>query len=99
MYGTIARIKAKEGALDEIARMESGRQPKGAVSSYVFQSDENADELWLVAIFEDKESYLANADSPEQDNEYRRLRLLLKIDPEWHDGEIVFAAQALKQPC
>jgi quinol monooxygenase YgiN len=99
MYGTIAKIKGKEGALEAIVKMENGRQPKGAVSSYVFQSDEEADELWLVAIFEDKESYFANAESPEQDYEYRRLRQHLTADPEWHDGEIVFAAQALKQPC
>jgi quinol monooxygenase YgiN len=91
MYGTIARMKVKKGALEELRKMETGRQADGVMGSLVFQSDGEADELWMVAIFRDKESYFANADSPEQDEEYNRLRALLTADPEWHDGEIVFS--------
>jgi hypothetical protein len=91
MYGTIAKLKVKEGALEEIRNMEMGRQPAGYVGSLVFQSDGNAGELWLIAIFQNKDSYFANADSPEQDQEFRRLRALLTADPEWHDGEVVFS--------
>jgi hypothetical protein len=36
--------------------------------------------------FTSKESYLANANSPEQDAFYRRLRACLEADPEWIDG-------------
>jgi len=99
MYGTIAKLKVKPGALEEIRKMETGRQPEGYIGSYVFQSDQDANELWLVAIFEDKETYLANADSPEQNQEYRSMRQFLWSDPEWHDGAIVFASEPLKQPC
>jgi quinol monooxygenase YgiN len=91
MYGTIAKMKVKKGALEEIRKMETGRKPDGVMGSLVFQSDGEADELWMVAIFRDKESYFANADSPEQGEEYQRLRALLSADPEWHDGEIVFS--------
>jgi len=91
MYGTIAKMKVKKGALEEIRKMETGRRADGVMGSLVFQSDENADELWMVAIFRDKESYFANADSPEQGEEYNRLRALLLADPEWHDGEVVFS--------
>jgi hypothetical protein len=91
MYGTVAKLKVKLGALDEIRKMEMDRKPDGVMGSLVFQSDESDDELWMVAIFRDKASYFANADSPQQNAEYLRLRALLTADPEWHDGEIVFS--------
>jgi quinol monooxygenase YgiN len=92
MYGTIARIKAKKGALEQLRKMETGRQPAGYVQSYVFQSDNDPDELWLVAIFKDKTAYTANAASPEQDKEFRALMEFLESEPEWHDGEIVVSS-------
>lgn len=95
MYGTIAKMKVMKGALEEIRKMETGRQPEGFVETLVFQSDDDANELWLIAIFRDKESYFANAHSPEQDQEFQRVRALLTSDPEWHDGEVVFSTKVL----
>ncbi len=92
MYGTIARLKAKEGALEQIRKMETGRQPAGFVKSFVFRSDNDPSELWLIAIFRDKDSYQVNAASPEQDNEYRQVAKYLIDEPEWHDGEVVFSS-------
>ena len=92
MYGTIARMKAKKGALEQLRKMETGRQPAGFVHSYVFQSDTDPDELWLVALFKDKATYTANADSPEQDKEFRALMEFLKSEPEWHDGEVIVSS-------
>ena len=40
-----------------------------------------------VAVFQDKASYVGNADNPEQIAWYGRLRELLEADPEWEDGE------------
>jgi hypothetical protein len=93
MYGTVAKLIAKPGAIEELRRMESERRPAGYVGSYVLQSDQAANELWLVVLFENKESYLANADSPEQDAEFRRLMNYLITEPDWHDGEIVFSGK------
>ena len=62
------------------------RQIDGFVSAYVY--DTGGDELWGVAVFRDEESYRANANDPEQDKWYRRLREHLEADPEWHDGAI-----------
>lgn len=42
-----------------------------------------------VAVFEDKEAYLANGNAPEQDAWFRKLRALLEPDPAWEDGEYV----------
>jgi quinol monooxygenase YgiN len=93
MYGTIAKLAAKPGAIEELRRMETGRRPAGYVGSYVFQSDQDANELWLVVMFESKEAYMANADSPEQDAEFRRLMQYLSAEPEWHDGEIIYSSK------
>ncbi len=92
MYGTIAKLTAKPGAIEEIGRMETERRPAGYVGSYVYRSDQDAKELWLVVIFESKEAYMANADSPEQDAEFRKLMNFLVTEPEWHDGEIIFSS-------
>jgi hypothetical protein len=91
MYGTIAKLITKPGAIEELRRMETERHPVGYIGSYVYQSDQDAKELWLVVLFENKETYMANADSPEQDSEFRRLMNYLVTDPEWHDGEIIYS--------
>lgn len=99
MYGTIAKLKVKPGALSEIKKMESERIPRGYIGSYVFQSDNIEDEMWLVALFDNKANYLENAASSDQDQEYQKMRALLTADPEWHDGEIIFASEVMQQPC
>jgi heme-degrading monooxygenase HmoA len=99
MYGTIAKLKTKDGAVDEIRMLETMRRPVGYMGTFVFQSDEDPHEVWMVAIFDSRESYGENARSPEQDEEFRELRKNLTEEPEWHDGEIVFATEMLPQPC
>jgi hypothetical protein len=42
-----------------------------------------------VAIFKDKATYVANAESPEQDQEFKKLMQYLAAEPEWHDGEFI----------
>ena len=94
MYGTVARLRVKPGAekrLMEISQSESDLQIPGYVGQYVYRMDADAHEYYLVVIFESKEAYFANADSPEQEARYRQFRALLEQDPEWHDGEIVYA--------
>ncbi len=96
MYGTVARMKAKPGAeakLRDLLRQFERRQARGALGAYRYRTDSNPNEFYLAVMFEDKETYLANADSPEQDAEYRRIRELLAADPEWHDGEIVYVSK------
>jgi hypothetical protein len=94
MYGTIAKLATKPGVMDEIRRMEK-RRPAGFIGSYVFQSDQDSKELWLVVMFESKAAYMANADSPDQDKEFKRLMKYLSSEPEWHDGEIIFSSKSV----
>jgi heme-degrading monooxygenase HmoA len=93
MYGTVARIRAKPAAEEKLIEFTKNEQDlwiPGLIGQYVYRMNVDPNEYYLVVIFEDKESYVANADSPEQDARYREFRSLLEEDPEWHDGEIVF---------
>jgi quinol monooxygenase YgiN len=92
VYGTIARFRIKPGVKDEFVKaMDSfgDAMIRGWVADYYFQTDNSQDEFYLVAIFRDKEAYMANADSPEQHERYLVFRSFLAEDPEWHDGLIV----------
>jgi quinol monooxygenase YgiN len=91
MYGTVARTRVtaeNRPKLRELFdRQLSGRQATGYVGAYLlFEND--SDVAWLIAMFEDRASYEANAADPAQDAEYREYRALMEEDPEWHDGEI-----------
>jgi quinol monooxygenase YgiN len=92
MYGTIARIKIDLTKSEELkALTDNMGVPTGQVARYVYQMDADPGELFLVAVFESKEAYWANAQSPEQHERFTRLRALLLEDPQWHDGAIVSA--------
>jgi quinol monooxygenase YgiN len=93
MYGTVARIRAKPGVEKQLLEMineEQELQIPGLISQYFYRMDADPNEFYLVVIFENRQTYTANADSPEQDARYREFRALLAEDPEWHDGEIVY---------
>lgn len=94
MYGTIARLHPAAGRDNELDSLMDGWQRErgsvpGLVASYLYRPDRNPYDrptLFLVAIFEDAETYRANADDPAQDAWYRKLRAVLDDDPEWMDG-------------
>lgn len=94
MYGTVARFRLKPGMEAELIRLNQeyqGLQIPGMRAEYLYRSDKDPNEYYMAVIFESKESYHANAASPEQDERYRKFRALLEADPEWHDGEVVHA--------
>ena len=94
MYGTIARFRIKPGVKDEfIKTMDSFGDVMipGWVADYYFQRDKDPNEFYLVAIFKDKETYVANADSAQQHEQFLKFRSFLVDDPEWNDGFIVSA--------
>jgi len=93
MYGTIAKMRIREGA--EGAHLTFQRQYEqvkipGHVATYLYRSDADPREFYLSVLFENRDAYEANARSPEQDARYRQLRQLLEAEPEWHDGEVVY---------
>ncbi len=99
MYGSIFRMRPKAGREGDVAALfeEWGRtrapQVKGVRAGYVVRPDDKPGELIGVAIFEDRATYVANADDPAQHAWYLRLRDLLEADPVWEDGEYLVDGQ------
>jgi quinol monooxygenase YgiN len=90
VYGTIARVKIDPAKLEDLKALgqRMGVAP-GQVARYVFQMDADPSELYLIAVFESREAYWTNAQSPDQNQRYQEMRALMLTNPEWHDGEIV----------
>jgi quinol monooxygenase YgiN len=89
MYGSVFRMRPKSGMREQLrdVMMSNTRRPKGMVAAYLLNEDASED-AWVLAVFEDEQSYRDNANDPAQDADYRRFRELLEADPEWHDGSI-----------
>ncbi len=94
MYGTIAHMRPKAGHEQQIQDLldqwNRERKPmvKGTRGGYVLRPDRDPREVVLMAVFENRDTYRANADDPEQDKWFRQLREHLEADPTWEDGEI-----------
>ena len=93
MYGTVARMRMKPGSEDALRKMNEEYESldvPGYVGMTLYRMDSNPNELYLAVVFETREQYQANAQSPEQDARYRKMLELLDGEPEWHDGEVVY---------
>ena len=66
MYGTIAKVRIDPNRLEEVKAVGAsmGTAP-GQVTRYVYQMDADPGVLFLVAVFESREAYWANAASPD----------------------------------
>jgi antibiotic biosynthesis monooxygenase (ABM) superfamily enzyme len=92
VYGTIARFKLKKECLrdflalgkewDEHERVRTA----GYINSEILWEDRDAGRACLVVHFTSKDAYVKNANSPEQDRFYQRMRACMEDDPEWIDG-------------
>ncbi len=91
MYGTIFNLKVKPGHEEDLINAmsdETTSKPKGMVALFVMKPDEK--EGWIgVAVFESKEAYIANANSPEQHEAFLRFMEHLDEEPNWTDGTYV----------
>ncbi len=104
MYGTIGRLRIKAGMEGQFRQLIEGQAPAfesaqipGFIASYSYRMDTDPNDYYIAAVFESREAYWANAQSPGQDARYRQWLPLLESEPEWHDGEIV-GGYALKEP-
>lgn len=100
MFGTVAHMRSKPGQEQTVVELakewERERAPKirGVIGNYIYQCEQHPGEYILVALFEDRATYMANAQDPEQDAWYRKLRAALESDPIWEDGEVVHTFMA-----
>ena len=93
MYGTVAKLRVKPGSEPLLEAWMDGfadaiRRGVSFISSTIYRSDEDPQVCWMAVLFESREAYRANAESPNTDARYRRFRTCLEADPEWHDGEV-----------
>jgi heme-degrading monooxygenase HmoA len=92
MYGTVAKMRLTPGAEPLFMAMFEAFQAEpheGWISSMLFRTDADPLQLYLVVLFESKESYHLNAERPNQHAQYVRMRAALEADPEWNDGEVI----------
>ena len=92
MYGTVAHARIKAGAEDRLMAMMreySTLRVPGYRATYVYRMDTDPREIYMAVVFDSKDAYDRNADSPEQDKRYQEMLEALEGAPEWHDGEIL----------
>jgi quinol monooxygenase YgiN len=97
MYGTVARMRLKAGMEQELARQLAdfeAMDTPGFVRTTLYRMDANGNELLMAVVFADKDAYVANAQSPEQDARYQAMRALMESDPERNDGEVIHETSA-----
>lgn len=90
MYGTVAKMRVRPENAEKLREVMSRRSEvpmAGYVASHVLMENDS-DVVWLMAVFEDRETYDRNADDPAMNERYLEYRALLEDDPEWHDGII-----------
>ena len=93
MFGTVARIRLNDGMEQTLIERLAGRsgQIPGYVAGYLYRLENEVSTYLLTVVFASKDEYLANAESPEQREHFRSLRETMAAEPEWQDGEIVYA--------
>ena len=80
-----------EGKLDDIMKEYEQLKIPGHITTHVYKMDSNPTEFYLVTLFDSRDSYVANANSPDQDARYRRMMDIMASEPEWHDGEVIYS--------
>jgi heme-degrading monooxygenase HmoA len=80
-------------ALEQLGRDMSADPPPGFVAQYVYHMDDNPNEFYTAVVFESREAYFANANSPEQHERFLKMMELMAAEPEWHDGQIIYPAE------
>ena len=90
MYGSIFNLKPKKGKKEALIVHVKNDQdrPEGGVAWYVLNPDNDGD-LVGIAIFKDEESYKANAERPEQHDNFMKMMDFLVEQPKWNDGNFI----------
>src|SRR5207253_2121120 len=87
MYGTIMRARVKDGRKAEYERTMKEMVPsaeeygRGLHSIEVAWEDNDPQRIVMIIHFRDRESYIANANRPETDTDYRRQLEFLDGEP------------------
>jgi hypothetical protein len=89
MYGSIFNLSVKQGHEEALIESLGERVPEGMVAWFVMNPDDRNRDLIGVAVFESKEAYTSNANSPEQHEAFMKVMNHLNSEPDWTDGEYI----------
>jgi len=93
MWGTIARMRMRPDVPHEYlmaqARALNAERMRGLLYTSFYRSDTDPRDYWMVAMFESKEAYRANAESRAQNAVYEMMRACLESEPQWNDVDEV----------
>jgi quinol monooxygenase YgiN len=91
MYGTIMRARIKPGKRAEYEKLMQEMVPsasdygQGMHSIEAAWEDKDPNRVVVIVHFKDRESYVANAERAETDEQYRKQLEYLDGEPEWTD--------------
>jgi heme-degrading monooxygenase HmoA len=94
VYGTVMSFRVKPGRKEDLEAIfekygHLGEYPiEGHIGSYILWKDDDPDQGIALTVFDNREAYWRNAQSPEQHDRYVLIRSHLEEDPGWQDGEI-----------
>ena len=93
---TFFRMKVQPGKVDEMKQLVSDRGAEnqrqagaGWQSTVVGQSKSDPNSFWGAVTWDTTARYQANADTPEQNAWFQKMRALLESDPEWFDCDVL----------
>jgi heme-degrading monooxygenase HmoA len=90
MFGTVGRAKLKaenrEKFRETLERQGNANIPGFERACLMFPENRD-DEVVIVVFFEDRASYMKNAEDPEQHKRWEEYSQYFESEPEWHDGE------------
>ena len=91
MYGTIFNLKVKSGHKEKLIEVmkNQARNPEGMLAWFLMHPDDDDEDLIGVAVFENKDAHLANANNPDQHEYFMAIMEHLNSEPTWTDGEYV----------
>ena len=89
MFGTIGHARFNPENREALERVFQRQESdvSGFRHGFVLYPD-GKDEVYIFAVFTDRETYYANANDPAQHERYLEYRALLEDDPTWTDGEV-----------
>ena len=88
--GKINDLKAVMNARQEEARLKS----TGWEQTIIGERKDASDEIWGLVTWDTSDNYYKNAESPDQNQWYEKMRSFLSADPEWFDCAVVEDARA-----
>lgn len=92
---TFMKMKVKPGQVDELRKImttgeEQARIKKGGFQySVMGKSKNDPNTVWGAVTWDTSENYYKNAESPDQNKDYEKMRAMLTEDPEWFDCDVL----------